>query len=39
MKKAVHKIIITTTEVVVDDKLLDVTCSGSVSLQNCIVSM
>ena len=29
MKKAVHKIIITTTEVVVDDKLLDVTCSGS----------
>ena len=29
MKKAVHKIIITTTEVVVDGKLLDVTCSGS----------
>ena len=29
MKKAVHKIIISTTEVVVDDKLLDLTCSGS----------
>lgn len=29
MKKAVHKIIITTTEVVVDDQRLDVACSGS----------